>query len=362
MARQGLRIDLLTYGQGEEVDIPGTTIHRIPAFGVRKLVKPGPSLLKFMFDIPLSLWTLARLFRHRYDIVHAHEEAVFFCRFLKRLFRFKLVYDMHSILPQQLRNFEFSDSRLLRRLFEILEDDALRGSDAVITICPSLADYADRKMVPAERHFLIENCVFDTIRLKGKQQTSAAPCELDFPEQGIIVLYAGTFESYQGIDILLEAFRILLSRHPDSRLVLLGGTPSQVSEMTAFAGKLGIGQHCDFHGQVPVTTVDAFTPRATMLISPRKSGTNTPLKVYQQLASGVPLVATRITAHTQVLNDDVCFMADPDPASFASAMLEAAERPDLVRQRITAAQELYRQRFTRASYDGKIRDMLKVLE
>ena len=74
MARQGLRIDLLTYGQGEEVDIPGTTIHRIPAFGVRKLVKPGPSLLKFMFDIPLSLWTLARLFRHRYDIVHAHEE------------------------------------------------------------------------------------------------------------------------------------------------------------------------------------------------------------------------------------------------------------------------------------------------
>jgi hypothetical protein len=48
------------------------------------------------------------LARHRYDAVHAHEESVFWCRFLKPFFRFRLIYDMHSSLPQQLSNFQFS--------------------------------------------------------------------------------------------------------------------------------------------------------------------------------------------------------------------------------------------------------------
>ena len=51
---------------------------------------------------------------------------------------------------------------------------------------------------------------------------------------------------------------------------------------------------------------------AQVLVSARIHGTNTPLKIYEQLASGRPLVATRIWSHTQVLSESVCFLADPD--------------------------------------------------
>ena len=54
----------------------------------------------------MILWTIGLLARHRYAVVHAHEEAVFWCRFLKPVFRFRLIYDMHSSLPQQLENFQ----------------------------------------------------------------------------------------------------------------------------------------------------------------------------------------------------------------------------------------------------------------
>ena len=54
-----------------------------------------------------------------------------------------------------------------------------------------------------------------------------------------------------------------------------------------------------------------------MLTSPRSKGTNTPLKIYQYLRSGKPIVATRLLTHTQVLDDDTAMLTAPDPQAFA---------------------------------------------
>ena len=94
----GVQIDLLTYGQGQDVEIEGVRILRIPRFAFLGDVPVGPSTLKLFLDAFLALWTVGLLLRRRYDFVHAHEEAVFLCRMLKPMFRFKLVYDM-VILP-----------------------------------------------------------------------------------------------------------------------------------------------------------------------------------------------------------------------------------------------------------------------
>jgi hypothetical protein len=127
MAQLGVEVDLLTYGRGQDVDIPGVRIIRIPRFDFLGPVKIGPSPLKVFFDVFLIVWTVGLLLRHRYDFVHAHEEAVFWCRFLKPLFRFTLVYDMHSSLPQQLTNFGFTRSKALIGLFDRLERSALKS-------------------------------------------------------------------------------------------------------------------------------------------------------------------------------------------------------------------------------------------
>ena len=162
-AELGVQVDLLTYGQGADVDIPGVRVIRIPKFG-RSTVEVGPSLFKAFLDIFIFLWALALMARNRYDIVHAHEETVFFCRLLKPIFRYKLVYDMHSILSQQLVNFSFTSSRLLIGTFRRLEDGCLAKADAVITISPALAEYAEPRVKDPANHYLIENTLFDEVR------------------------------------------------------------------------------------------------------------------------------------------------------------------------------------------------------
>jgi glycosyltransferase involved in cell wall biosynthesis len=365
-AQLGTRIDLLTYGQGQDVDIPGVRIVRIPAFALFGPVRIGPSPLKLFLDVVLAFWTAGLLVRHRYDFVHAHEEAVFWCRLLKPLFRFKLVYDMHSSLPQQLVNFNFTRSKTVVKAFAWLERACLRNAEVVITICPDLQGHALALGVPPARHLLIENSIFDDVRLKGGQAPSpAAAFKLDevaevVAPEGPIVAYAGTFEPYQGLDLLLSAFARLLEQVPSARLLLVGGTPGQVEQQRRLAAGLGIDASCIFTGAVSKARARALTGRADVLVSPRTQGTNTPLKIYELLASGKPLVATRIRSHTQVLNDEVCLLVEPSADAMAAGLRDALAGGERLPQ-VARARMLYDTHYSRPAYESKMQHLLERL-
>lgn len=362
-AEQGAQIDLLTYGTGQDVDIPGVRIVRIPRVRWLEPVPVGPSWQKLLLDLPMILWTIGLLVRHRYKVVHAHEESVFWCRFLKPLFRFRLIYDMHSSLPQQLENFKFTTSRLLIGTFKALEDSCLKAATAVITICPDLRDYVNKSGFDPQRHLLIENSIFDDVRLKssGPQQAMATHEPVRFPSGEPVILYAGTFEAYQGIEILVEAFARAVKRVPAARLLLVGGSDEQVGKARRLADSLGLGDRCVLTGRVPKTAAIAYTQSAQVLVSPRIYGTNTPLKIYEQLASGRPLVATRIWSHTQVLDDSVCFLADPDADSLADGLVAALTDAAGAGERVRNAMALYEREYSRPVYERKIRRLLELV-
>jgi glycosyltransferase involved in cell wall biosynthesis len=328
-AELGLPGDLLTYRQGQDVEIPNVRIIRIPDLPGLGPVGIGPSLRKLWLDCVLTVWVLGCLLRRRYPIVHAHEEAVFILRFLKPIFRFRLIYDMHSSLPEQLLNYRFTTSRFLIGLFEKLEASCLKAADAVITICPELARYAKPRMPDPSRHFLIENSIFEPVRLAGTEgggdDEGMAPA---LPAARPIVLYAGTFEVYQGLDTLLGAFVHVHAACPRALLVMIGGTKEQVARLRQEAETLGIGEHVMGAGPDTQAAAARCTRSAAVLVSPRSHGSNTPLKIYEQLASGVPLVATRILSHTQVLDEQVAFLVDPEPEAMAAGLIRALTDED----------------------------------
>ena len=364
MSELGVRVDLLCYGEGEAIDVPNVRIVRIPKFRFLGPIRIGPSPQKAFLDIFMLLWTIGLLLRHRYDYVHAHEESVFWCRFLKPLFRFRLAYDMHSSLPQQLTNFGFTRNRLVIGTFGWLERTALKASEAVITICPDLRDYALEAGVDPERLFLIENSIFDDVRLARDASEIAQEAEgaIDVPPaSGPRVVYAGTFEAYQGLETLVRAFALVLQRQPDAQLLMAGGRADQIEQLERLARDLGAGKRCVFKGRVSKAAAMGLLESADVLVSPRSEGTNTPLKVYEQLASGKPLVATNIWSHTQVLNDEVCFLVEPEPESMAQGLLRAITDPEAAQQRARAARQLYETAYSRPVYEQKMRDFLALL-
>ena len=142
-------------------------------------------------------------------------------------------------------------------------------------------------------------------------------------DYGIMVLYTGTFEAYQGLDLLFAAARHVIEARPDARFVLAGGRPEQIAIAREQAVAAGVADAVLFAGQRPADEIPLFLDAADVLVSPRSTGTNTPLKIYQYLRSGRPIVATRLLTHTQVLNDDVAILTTATAEGFASGILTA---------------------------------------
>ena len=365
LSELGADIDLVTYGEGRDPDIQNVRVYRTPRFACLGRVKTGPSILKLFLDVFVVARTVGLLIRHRYDVVHAHEEAVFFCRFLKPVFRFKLVYDMHSSLTQQLINFDYTDSRIIHYIFKKLEKSSINAADAVITICPDLADYVNSIIEDPSKHYLIENSIYEPVKLKGDescreaQHTSGGATEL--PSERFCFVYAGTLESYQGIELLIRSFDIVIQQQPDAFLLIVGGTAQQVENYRNLTQAEGLEKHCLFTGTVSQRLAHSYMRSADALLSPRTEGTNTPLKIYQQLASGIPLVATNIYSHTQVLNADVAFLADPEPQSFGGAMIAAMSDDSAAKMKAENAIRLYEKEYSRESYVRKLSKLLNGL-
>ena len=369
MSELGVECDLLTYGQGLDVNLPGCRIHRIPALRWLGEVKVGPSYLKALLDALMIVWTIALLCRRRYTVVHAHEEAVFWCLWLKPLFRFRLIYDMHSSLPQQLDNFRFHKLPMLRHIFRAWEIKALRKAEAVITVCPTLLELARKEGAPADRSFLIENSIVDPVEVQVDEPTrraegiraAAARRWVEERKPDPTVIYAGTLEPYQGIDRLLEAFVEVLRAFPEAALVIAGGLPRQVEHYRHMAAKLGLGERVMFAGWLSPSDARDLSRRCAAAVSPRETGDNTPMKIYELIAHAVPLVATRINSHTQVLNDDVCTLTGISPGEMAAGILQVLANPALATEKAGRAAAWYGEHYSRRGYASKLRRVLSLV-
>jgi glycosyltransferase involved in cell wall biosynthesis len=233
---------------------------------------------------------------------------------------------MHSSLPQQLTNFAFSQSAFVRGVFLWIERLMIRRSRVVVVICPSLEDTV-REIEPRAQVVLIENAPGSAEEQATPAQAAAVRAKFGFAPGTPVILYAGTFEAYQGLDLLFAAMARVKDRHPETRLLLAGGKPDQIERAEGEARRAEIHDVTIFAGERPASEIPAYLLASDVLVSPRSKGTNTPLKIYQYLRSGKPIVATRLLTHTQVLSDETAILTSASPAEFADGILRALDDP-----------------------------------
>lgn len=352
---EGHRLDVLTYHEGEDPDISGVLVHRIPNLpGVRD-VPVGFSWKKLMCDAFLALKAIRMVRRHDYDLVHAVEEAAFIAMVIKRWRNIPFVYDMDSDLLDQTVD-QFPPARAVRRILERAERSLIRESHGVLTVC-RLLEERTREKVPDARVYRVE----DASLLEGLEG-NADDLRSTIGSEGPIVLYVGNLQPIQGIDLLLEAFTTVAQQRSDTRLVVIGGSPERVRGYREKADELGIERSVHFVGPRPLEELGGYLRQATVLVSPRRGGINTPMKIYSYLDSGRPLVATRLPTHTQVLDEDVSRLVDPTPAALADGLLDLLSDPTLRKELGAAARELVQHEFTPEAFRRKMVEVYRQIE
>ena len=355
----GHTVDLVTYPFGRDVSLPGLRVFRCARPPLMTGIGIGPSWRKIPLDLALLLTVFRRAMAGTYDAVHSHEEGSWFGVVAARMKGLPHLYDMHSSLPQQLTNFAYSRSRVVKAAFVCLERFVVRRSRVVIVICPQLEDVV-RGIDATVPSVLIENAP-GSGDAPTESSGLAIRCALQIDARAPVVLYTGTFEAYQGLDLLFASMQSVLATRPDTRLVLAGGQREQIEAARRQAAAAGIGAATIFAGQRPAEEIPAFLDAADVLVSPRSLGTNTPLKIYQYLRSGRPIIATRLLTHTQVLDDEVAFLTEATPEGFGAGILAAIADPERARAVGARARHLAETKYSYDAYLARTRQACALL-
>jgi glycosyltransferase involved in cell wall biosynthesis len=356
----GHEIDLITYHVGKDVEFPNVKIHRVRTVKMIQHVRVGPSRAKILLDVLIFFKAIHMLLHKRYDVIHSHEEAAFFCMFLAWIFRTRHLYDMHSVLSNQLTNFDFGNKPIFVKIFALLEKMVLKSCDAVITVGADLEEYV-KTFDPTIRVVMIENIALHAY------ETNIHPEDVEKLEQKLglkgrlPVVYTGTFERYQGLDMALETVSIVAKQYPNVMFVFVGAVNQQVEFWTDKARKLNVQDHVLFLDVVPPEESMVFLSYAKVLISPRLNGTSTPLKIYSYLHSGKPIVATNITSHKQVLSADTAVLVEPNEDDFARGIIRIIRHPELANRIGNNAYQYAQEKFDHQSYMTKVNQIYQTL-
>jgi glycosyltransferase involved in cell wall biosynthesis len=355
----GHTVELVTYPFGDTPEIIGLTVHRSARPPLLRDVAIGPSLAKFLLDLPLFRLASRLAATGRFDLVHTHEEAGWIGERLARRHGIPHLYDMHSSLPQQMSNFGRYDFAPVVWVFERLERRTLAGADAVIAVCPALEDHVratgyDRPLA------LIENSLDFEPRETSPAMLEQLRQRLDLGT-GPAIVYTGTLEAYQGLGLLVAAAPAVVRAVAGARFVIVGGTPAQVEALRSDAHAAGVADVFRLVPAVPPEEVVHYQRLADVLVTTRSRGTNTPLKVYQYLKTGRPIVATDIHSHTQVLDESSAELVAPLASEVAAGIVRVLTDPERGRRLAEGAARLARERYSDETYMGRLRDLLAQL-
>lgn len=355
LSKRGDEIDVVTYHEGQEVVYPHARVWRIPSLPFVRKIRPGLSWKKVVCDLFMLFKVFQMVSKKRYQLVHAVEESVYIALLLKWFYKIPYVYDMDSSLAQQVVEkvpLFFPVAPLLR----FFEGVAVKNAEAVVPVCDALSHQIERYR-PKNVVVLHDPPLLDLtecrepIGLKEVLGTS-----------GLLVMYVGNLETYQGIDLLLEGFALALKGIYSADLVVIGGAASDIEKYRRKSLSLGIHKKVHFLGPKPVASLAAYLLEADILVSPRIKGKNTPMKIYSYLQSGKPVLATDLPTHTQVLDERVAFLTSPDLETFAAGMISLMEKEDLRRSIGAAGKRLVEEKYGAAVFHQKVNDLYDQLK
>jgi len=208
----------------------------------------------------------------------------------------------------------------------------------VIAVCQALVDKANSYGADTPVDLLTDT----VLEIENGSDERAENLRSLIPEDHQMMLYIGNLEHYQGVDTVIEAMAEVGSK---ISFIIIGGIPEDIKRCQALANILNIDQQILFPGPRPVHLLQDYLEQADWLVSPRTKGVNTPMKIYSYLGAGVPVIATNIASHTQVLTKYNACLVEPDPSSIAGGINKLAgdqEYADsLARQAKQDADELY---------------------
>jgi glycosyltransferase involved in cell wall biosynthesis len=289
--------------------------------------RPLEYLLQILQFMLIATFVLGRRqLSRKYDLVHVHSVPDFlvFAAIVPRLLGARIILDIHDILPEfYASKFSLSaDSPLFRGLL-LCERISAGFADHVIAANEIWRDRLLARSIPAGKCTAIRNYPDPNI---------FAPAQSRRREGNFRILYPGTLNRHQGVDLAIRAFARVAAQMPGAEFLIYGEGPEKPA-LIALCEELGMTKAVRIRDFVPVAQIAAIMADADLAVAPKRISSGfgneaASTKIMEFMSLGVPVIVSRTRIDSLYHDDSMVKFVEPEnEEALAEAMLQLWRNP-----------------------------------
>lgn len=322
LAELGHEVHVITYAARQPGIVRGVRIHRVPAVGPVNEIVVGPTVAKIFWDILLVLKTISVVLKHRIDILHGiNYEGAMVGVVAKWLTGRPLVYGAVNTMSDELHTYNFIwPPKLAQVLAKLLDRTVPRLADQVLCYTPTIRDCLLRLGVSPGRLDVVKLGI--DLSMFADARPGDARARMGVNGEPLVV-YTGVLNTFQRIDYLLQAMRVVLAELPNAKLAFvrtLDDEP-QRREVEQMARDEHVADSVIFPDVVRFADLPAYLAAADTSAVPRPDCPGVPVKLLNFMATGKPVVVTKGSSQGLRDEEEALVTEDHDPEAMGKALL-----------------------------------------
>jgi glycosyltransferase involved in cell wall biosynthesis len=209
---------------------------------------------------------------------------------------------------------------------EEVAERAFEAAGVLIAVSEEVAAYLETYPGARGKVIVIPNGV-DPERIKP------GPSPTPRESSCFTVGFVGSLKPWHGLSVLIEAFHQLQQEEPRSRLLIVGDGPER-AKLSEVIERRGLQSAVQLAGAVPSAEIPGRLASMDVAVAPYLPLTPfyfSPLKMFEYMAAGLPVVASRIGQIARVIEHDVNGLLFPpgDSPALAAALQQLSTDPEL---------------------------------
>jgi glycosyltransferase involved in cell wall biosynthesis len=329
LAARGDNVDVIVIGQPGQKKIDklnGVNIYRIQERVINEKGRLAYLYRLVLYFFRSMMFMTSRHLKKRYDLVHVHsvpDFEVFAALFIK-IMGGKIILDIHDLVP------EFYNSKF--------------GSDKRSKIFKAMV-FVEKLSCYFSDHVIISNHIwFDTVTKRSVAKNKCTTI-LNYPDQKIfykrkrtrddgkfIMVYPGTLNWHQGLDIAIKAFHRISKEVPEAEFHMYGKGPAE-AELLAMIKGLKMEDRIIIKGLRPIDEIASIVSDCDLGVIPKRNdpfgGEAFSTKTLEFMSLGVPMIISKTRIDQYYFNESlVKFFIPDDDQSLSDAMLFLMKNQD----------------------------------
>ena len=312
LLKRGDSVDVISLrreGDKEYDEIAGARVFRIQPREVNEKGKLSYLWRIGKFFLKSGLFLSKKHLEEPYDLIHVHSVPDFevFAAVVPKLGGAKVILDIHDLVPEfYCSKFDKDYQSVVYKVLVLLEKYSGMFADHVI----------------ASNHIWYRRLIDRSVAKRKCTAILNYPDSSNFfqrpkrrKDEKLIMIYPGTLNRHQGLDIAIKAFNMVRDKVPEAEFQIYGDGPSK-SALIKLVKELRLGGRVLIQGMQPIHKIAEIMSNADVGIVPKRNdpfgGEAFSTKILEFMSLGIPVIVSKTKIDKYYFNESIVEFFEPE--------------------------------------------------